>query len=300
MNVERSEAIARAALIVNVGSRSGRTGLRTALAEFDRLGVRPRAVHDVRDPKALVAATKDAIAKGCELVIVGGGDGTATSVCGLFRESRSTLALIPLGTGNSFARSLGLPLDVRGAVEAIAMRESREIDLGIVDGIAFANYAAVGLSANVAGSTPARLKAIFGPAAYVAIGFFATRRHRAFHCKVYVDEESEPRFDGPSHQIVIANGRYFGTTPLLPDATLNDGVLSVFAIAGAHRSAVIRFWLHVLGGADTRALPEGNWFSAQRLRVETTPVRDIEVDGQALARTPAEFSVSRHAIRVLA
>ena len=300
MDVERSQAIAGAAFVVNVGSRSGRKGLRVALSEFDRLGVRPQAVYDVRDAKTLVSATRDAIAQGRSLVIVGGGDGTATSVCGLFRNSASTLALIPLGTGNSFARSLGLPLNVRGAVEAIAMRASREIDLGIVNGIPFANYAAIGLSANVAGSTPARLKALFGPAAYVAIGFFATRRHRPFRCVIRVDDDTAARFDGSSHQIIIENGRYFGTAPLVPDATLNDGVLTTFAIAGAHRSAVIRFWLRMLGGANTRELPEGHCFSATRLRVETTPERDIEVDGQTLARTPAEFSVLRRAIRVLA
>lgn len=287
-------------MIVNVGSRSGRRGLRDALAEFVLLGVKPKTICDVDDAKALVAATKKAIASGCELVIVGGGDGTATSICGLFMNTQATLALLPLGTGNSFARSLGLPLEVRGAVEAIAMRGTRRIDLGIVNGIPFANYAAIGLSANVAGSTPARLKAIFGPAAYIAIGFFQTRRHRPFFCRLYAGDETTPRFDGPTHQVVLANGRYFGTTPILPDATLDDGVISTFAISGARRRGVIRFWLHVLGGADTRELEEGNWFSSDRVRVESTPSRDIEIDGQTLAKTPAQFSVARRAIAILA
>lgn len=300
MTPERAAAIADAALIVNVGSRSGRRGLRDALAEFDRIGVRPKTVYDVENALALAHATRNAVASGCGLVIVGGGDGTATSVCGFFMHSDAMLGLLPLGTGNSFARSLDLPLDVRGAVEAIASREPRRIDIGIVNGIPFANYAAIGLSANVAGSTPARLKAIFGPAAYIAIGFFQTRLHRPFRCRLYADGESTPRFDGPTHQVVLANGRFFGTTPILPDATLDDGVISTFAIAGAHRNTVVRFWLHVLSGADTREFPEGQWFSAERVRVETKPRRRIEVDGQALAKTPAEFSVARRAISVLA
>ena len=296
----RAAAISHAALIVNIGSRSGRRGLHDALAEFDRLGVRPKTIYDVDDARALVSATKKAIESGCELVIVGGGDGTATSICGFFMNCDTILGLLPLGTGNSFARSLELPLDVRGAVDVIATRAPRRIDLGIVNGIPFANYAALGLSANVAGSTPARLKAIFGPAAYIAIGFFATREHRPFVCRLFADDETVPRFEGPTHQVVLANGRYFGTAPILPEAEIDDGVISTFAIAGAHRRGIVGFWLKVLSGADTRELPEGTWFSSERVRVETTPIREVEVDGQALTKTPALFSVAKSAISVLA
>jgi diacylglycerol kinase family enzyme len=86
------------------------------------------------------------------MVIVGGGDGTLSSNIDYFKDRDTVFAILPLGTANSFARSLHMPLDLDGAVEVIAHGEPSRIDLGCINGDYFGNSAAIGLSPLIAKS----------------------------------------------------------------------------------------------------------------------------------------------------
>src|SRR3546814_5540285 len=76
-------------------------------------------------------------------------------------------ALLPLGTANSFARTLGIPLDLDGAIRTIATGRRRRIDLGMIDGDYFANAAAIGLSPMIGDSVPHKLKKYLGRVGYL-------------------------------------------------------------------------------------------------------------------------------------
>jgi diacylglycerol kinase-like protein len=98
-----------------------------------------------------------AIARGNKLIVVGGGDGTLSAIVDYFAYQNVVVGLLPLGTGNSFARSLGIPLSLEGAIEGITNGKVVDIDLGKVDGDYFANVASIGFSAEVARKTSRRL-----------------------------------------------------------------------------------------------------------------------------------------------
>ena len=86
-------------------------------------------------------------------------------------SARDTVfAFLPLGTANSFARTLGIPLDLDGAIDVIANGVARRIDLGCIDGDYFANAAAMGLSPLIAETVPHKLKKYLGMARLCAVG----------------------------------------------------------------------------------------------------------------------------------
>ena len=104
------------------------------------------------------------------MVIVGGGDGTLSSTIDFFKARETVFALLPLGTANSFARALGIPSDLDGAVDVIAQGIPRRIDLGCIDGDYFGNAAAIGLSPLIARTVPHKLKRYLGAGRLRALG----------------------------------------------------------------------------------------------------------------------------------
>jgi len=135
----------RAMLVVNGMSRSGEAAFEEARDKLTAAGIELIDAHVVQNPEIMEPVVKAAIAK-APMVIVGGGDGTLSSVVDHFVGSDTVFGVLPLGTANSFARTLGLPLDLDGAIEVIAHGRRKRIDLGIINGDYFANAAALGLS----------------------------------------------------------------------------------------------------------------------------------------------------------
>ncbi len=121
------------------------------------------------------AAVKQAI-KRAPMVIVGGGDGSLSSNIDHFLGKDTIFALLPLGTANSFARTLGIPLDLDGAIEVILTGEPRQIDLGCINGDHFLNAAALGPRAQGRGKRAARAQAHRSAGSDICCGRAGRRR----------------------------------------------------------------------------------------------------------------------------
>jgi len=122
----------QAILIVNAMSRKGEATFDEAREKLKGAGVKLIEAHAVTDPEKMDATIKGAIAK-APMVIVGGGDGSLSSNVDHFVGQGTVFAVLPLGTANSFARTLGLPLDLDGAIDVIANGRRKRIDLGLID-----------------------------------------------------------------------------------------------------------------------------------------------------------------------
>ncbi|MBY0514894.1 MAG: hypothetical protein K2P78_13385, partial [Gemmataceae bacterium] len=135
----------RALLVVNRGSRSGEASHAAAVRHLTRLG------FDLVDaaPQAPVADAIRTHAAGVELVVLGGGDGTLNAAADALAAAGKPVGVLPLGTANDLARTLGLPTDLAAAAQVIADGHTRRIDLGRVNGRPFFNVASIGLSVAV-------------------------------------------------------------------------------------------------------------------------------------------------------
>ncbi len=284
----------RIALIVN--SRSGRAG---RAAEIPGLlaerGLDVRHFWAVEDERELRRRVKQAVDAGASLVIVGGGDGSMTTAADVLAKKKTVLGVLPLGTGNSFARTIGLDEDLDVAIDAILQRRVECVDLGRVNGTYFANFATIGLSAEIAGSASRSLKRAIGAAAYVVGGVVPFTKAAPFRVNIKWDGGKQ-KFD--THQIVIASGRYFGHQPISPEATALDHRLAVFTTTGLSHLEIVRTYL-ALGLGVQDSLPDAIAFSAHEIRIKAKPKQLISIDGNALGETPARFKVVPRALNVI-
>ncbi len=284
-----------AVMIGNLRSRRTAELFARARHALAQGGISVLESQTVRDGKDMRERVRKAVKAGHELVIVAGGDGSLTSVVGFFAHQSTVLGVLPFGTGNSFAKSLGIAATVEEAVEVIVSGKVAKVDLGIVNDTYFANFATIGLSSTIGRSTPAALKKVFGPAAYGLAGIGPTLTSRAFEAKLRWDDH---KLSVSTHQLIIANGRYYGFTPILPNATIVDGTLSVFTTNGLSRWDVAKMFVALSRGDQTQ-LENAEYFSTKEVTIKTKPRQSLDVDGEALGKTPARFSIARAALKVM-
>ncbi len=282
-------------MIGNLRSRRTAELYSQAQKALERRGIAIVESATVRDAAALRTRVGAAVKAGHQLIVVAGGDGSLTSIVGYFAHQDAVLGVLPFGTGNSFAKSLGIAPSVEQAVDVIAGGKMMRVDLGIVNGTYFANFATIGLSSKIARSTPAALKKVFGPAAYVLAGIGPTATSNAFEAKLRWEHRKQTVC---THQLIVANGRYYGFTPLLPDATITDGTLSVFTTNGLSRWDVARMFIALARG-DQTSLTNAEYFSTKEITIKNKPKQYLDIDGEALGSSPPHFSLARAALKVM-
>jgi YegS/Rv2252/BmrU family lipid kinase len=249
----------------------------------------------VRRRRALKKRIQQAVKEGAKVIVVIGGDGTQTAAVGELVHSDCALAVVPAGTGNSFAYTLGIKDDLDAAIETIVSGKEIAIDVGIVNGTYFANFASIGLIADAANRTPRGLKRIIGPVAYGIAAIQSFFRDKPFELRV---KSNGQKLTLTTHQAIIASGRYFGWQPLTPQASVRDGHLAFFAAEGDRAQDVIATNAALLRGDQTQ-LERAHFFSAPEIRIKTKPKEPLNIDGHALGKTPATFCIAPKALRVL-
>jgi len=284
-----------AVLIVNTGSRRGERSFNAARAGLEARGIHVVESYPVRAGAQLPKLVERTIAAGHRLVVVGGGDGTLSSAVGAFAYADAALGVLPLGTGNSFAQTLTIPQDLGHALDIIAGGNVVDVDLGVVNEAYFSNVATIGLSANVARRTPRWLKRILGPAAYVVIGVVQTFQHNAFIATI---DDGERVVQLDTHQIIVANGRVFGATPITADAHVDNRSFAIVTLRGKSRWQVARLWLALLSGRINQ-LHDATGAKRSQCTITTVPPQYIDVDGEVVTQTPGCFSIAAEALRVL-
>jgi YegS/Rv2252/BmrU family lipid kinase len=282
-------------VVLNRRSRRTRSDAARVLELLHRHGVRVAAVHVAEDHDELRAHVKRAAKAGTYAVLAGGGDGTMAHAVDALAHRDTILGVLPLGTGNSFARSLGLdPNDLDGAVRAVASGHVQRVDLGRVNGTYFANFATIGISSAIAGSTARPVKRWSGALAYAAAAIRPLGTHRAFRARI---RWPGGRLDLRTQDIIIANGRFFGATPLAPDASLRDGRLTLYVNADPSRGGAILTYLALLLKRQS-ARPGAHVISAEEFTIRARAKQRIALDGSLFEKTPARLRVAREALRV--
>jgi YegS/Rv2252/BmrU family lipid kinase len=284
-----------ATVICRLSSRHGLAYYQRLQHELPERGVQIVEAHMVRRRKELKKRIRQAVKSGATLIIVIGGDGTQTAAVGELAHKNCALAVVPAGTGNSFAFSLGIKDDLDGAIETIANGKEIRVDVGIVNGTYFANFATIGLIADAANRTPRDLKRIIGPLAYGLTAIRSFLREKPFELRVKWKSET---LKIVTHQAIVASGRYFGWQPLTPQASLRSGDLAFFAAAGDKPQDVIATNAALLRGDQTQ-LEHAHYFSAPKIKIKTSPKQPLNIDGHALGTTPATFKLAPRALRVL-
>ncbi|MHB0935625.1 MAG: diacylglycerol/lipid kinase family protein [Armatimonadota bacterium] len=284
-----------AVLVVNARSRSGARYFYRIYDALQRHGVEVIAAYPVRDPARLLPVTRRAIRQDSHLVVVGGGDGTISAVADAFVGTDTVMGVIPLGTGNSSAHTLGIPHSIKRAVECILCGTVAEVDLGKIGDDYFMNVVSIGLTAESARRTPDKLKKILGKLAYLIAGSRVVLRHQPFQCRIRLDGRL---ISVQARQVIIANGRYFGETMLSPEASIQNGLLTIYTVEETGRWGLVwrLFRFLILRKPGLPGLPPLN---ATEVWIDTDPPQPVDIDGEAMATTPVHLTVAPRAVKVL-
>jgi diacylglycerol kinase family enzyme len=239
----------------------------------------PTEVRQPADPDALDAALTDLDGR---VPVVAGGDGSLHLVVNRLRSlgrlGQVTVGLLPLGTGNDFARAAGLPLDPLAAAGALTTAQPRRFDLLEDDtGRVVVNAAHAGLGAEAAVAA-ADHKPRLGPLAYPLGALLAGLREGGWALRVSVD--GTPYAAGERLLMVgVANGPTIGGgTPLCPTARADDGRLDVVVVVAAGPAARAGFAAALRAGAHLDR-DDVHHRQGTRVQVSGEPVRH-DVDGE--------------------
>lgn len=256
-------------------------------------------------PGHAVDLVSRAVERGCWHVLAVGGDGTVNECAnGIFRQRAAptaevTLGVMPIGTGNDWARTHRIPKDYAGVAALMADGASRLQDVGIAtftDGSVrhFINVAGLGFDAHVVESLPDRT---LGPLAYLVglakglLGYRAVSLGLTF---------AERRIDARAFVLFFAIGRYCGSgMNVAPMAEVDDGLFDITLIQDLSRWEVLKSLRRLFDGTllthpMVLALREAEG------AVEAATTQPVEADGELIGHAPVRFSILPRALRVLA
>lgn len=277
-------------LLVNLGSRRGAASLPAAVQALGAAGLRVTPLP-TREPHSAEVILRAEVERGAPLVIVGGGDGTLSHAARVLARTGTALGILPLGTGNTFARSVGVPLDLPGAVRVTVQGQAAAVDVGTLNGRPFLNSVALGLSAEIARSLTPGLKRRLGLLAWPVAGARVLGRHRALDLTL-TSPGGTLRLH--THQLLVANGRYVaGPLRAAAHASVADRQLDVLVFGQGRLVSLLQ-----AGALWTLGRPALE-FSAPQVTVQTHGRACwASVDGEVAAYTTLALSVEATALRV--
>jgi len=228
------------AVVAHIGSTLG-GGLQELREVLAAQGVRDPLWYEVRDIRTASEWARRARAEGADLVLVWGGDGTVQRCIHGLANTGATIAIMPAGTGNLLAANLGIPTDLRKAVDITLHGVRRPLDTGCVNGERFAVMAGAGFDAFMLRDAGRGLKRRLGPAAYLWSGALNLSAPTV-GASVVVD--GEPFFRGELSCVLMANvGKVMGGIEAFEEAEPDDGILELGVFTAKNRVQ----WTRTLG-----------------------------------------------------
>jgi diacylglycerol kinase (ATP) len=268
----------------------------------DELASRPQVrLIETQRPAEIDAGLKEFAE--AETIVAAGGDGTIHQVLNAMHRAgcKATLGVLPLGTGNNFCRTLGIPLELTAAVDLLTTGERRLVDLGVVRAgnqtSMFVNLVAGGNSVQVNEMVTEEVKATWGPFCYLRGAIEKLGDLQGYDALICFDDGPEQQFD--IWNILIANGRTVGVgIAVAPLANPEDGLLDVILIPNTTLLDAAAMTAELIAGDYLSH--EGVVFQrARRVAFRATPHTDLAVDGEILSGEAYEIEVLPQALRVI-
>ncbi|WP_029653193.1 diacylglycerol/lipid kinase family protein [Marinobacter daepoensis] len=232
-----------------------------------------------------------------DYLLAAGGDGTVNGVALLCLRTGATLAVLPSGTANDFARNLGIPSDPAEVARLVAEGVVEMIDVAEFDDRIYLNVAHIGLGTLPSRKASSPTKKLFGRFSYVATLFRQLGAQRGFHARIQTDSSV---VQGRWLSIAVATGAYFGGGHEIPEASANDGLLDVIAVKPRPLPQLLLAFLMVkLNGKTPRRTSTVIQMKGCWCQVETSRPKTVTVDGDVAGKTPFRATCRPRVIRVI-
>ena len=284
----------RALMLLNPNARRGAL----AVSQVDRLQAQGVSiVLEQFQSREEMTADIERQAANFDMVIVCGGDGTIASAAPAVLKTGLPMGILPLGTANDLARTLGIPFNLEAAADVIARGKPRRIDVGTVNGFPFFNVASLGLAVDVAERLTPQDKKQWGALGYAFRAAQVLAAARPFSAVI---KSKRQRMRVRTLQIAVGNGRHYGGgTVIHEDARIDDGHLDLYSLDPKS------VWKLALMFDAFRRGRHGAWEEVETSQctdfwVHTRKPMPINTDGDLVTQTPAHFRVHPRAVEVFA
>jgi lipid kinase YegS len=233
---------------------------------------------------------REALERGAERIIAGGGDGTDAIIGKGNEKPAVTLGVFPLGTANDFARGCGLPFgDLTECLRIACSRDGRPIDVGVMNKRHFINVASMGFGAEITATTPVQLKKALGGGAYTLMGMVKAMNLTPYTGRLMLPGQ-EP-IEGNILFGAVGNNHFAGGGfDIAPNARLDDGLLDLTAIM--HSPS---FSLRDLARELDDPMNPDNRFVAYRqlpkFTIEADQKLHCNLDGEPVSKKKLKFNI---------
>ncbi len=297
----------RTALVLNPGAgasvlaeqKTYEGSLETALVEMMRgQGIEPEIYYtSIEDSGREIAA--QLAAEHVELVIAVGGDGTIHSVAHGLIGSESVLGIIPAGTMNNLARSLGIPEKLEDACALFINGEARAIDVGRINQHVFLEVAGVGLEAALFPSAEeVKSRGLLSTFTGMLHGLRALLAFKPPKMSLTFDNQMPRTYR--AMQVTVCNAPYYGPhLNVAEEIYMNDGWLDVVIYTKFKKIEYIRHAISITKGRRVLT-PKIIRRRAKTLRISTSHSETVEVhaDGTVHGSTPVDITIIPAALKV--
>jgi diacylglycerol kinase (ATP) len=247
-------------------------------------------------PEDLVRIAAESSRGGYDRVVVCGGDGTVNLAVREFDLAKGTLAIVPTGSGDDFAKVMGIPRNVRRACDVAIGGAVREVDVALANGIRYLGVAGLGFDSEVADFANRNARFLRGSAVYLYAIFRVLPRFTPR--PVEIRTENGTRSESIMFAAVGNTRQYGGGIRITPDAAVDDGLLDLCLVHETTRMELLK----TLPKAYTGAHVKSAFVEMARGRVfhfSSDTAMAVYADGEPLTRTPVSFGLEEGKLRVV-
>jgi len=240
-------------------------------------------------PDDLVRIAAESSRAGYDRVVVCGGDGTLNLAVREFDLEKGTLALIPTGSGDDFAKVTGVPRHIRRACDNVLDGQVREVDVALANNLRYLGVAGLGFDSEVAEYANRNVKFLRGSAVYLYAIFRVLPKFTPRPVRLRTENGSR---DLEIMFAAVGNTRqYGGGIRITPDAVIDDGLLDLCIVHRTTRAQLLK----TLPKAYTGAHVKSSFVEMGRGRefhFESELAMAVYADGEPLTRTPVSFGLA--------
>lgn len=283
------------AAVVNLRSRTGKESLAKAEIALRNAGAKLAFCEGFATQDQLDSLAERALRQGAVRLVAGGGDGTMGPVAEICLEKGLQLGLLPLGTANSYARELNIPLRLEDAARCAISPHVRMLDVGRIPHRHFVHQLSLGLSTRISSALRKQDKRRLGRLVYVQALYRGWTDHRPFDLTL---KAPEMEWQGWALQVVLAVGRtHAGPFPVAPDASMDSGELAGYLVPAAGQAALMKLaWQLAAGGtAWPSVVPR---LRGTTFHLHASPAVKVVADGDFSDYTPVTVECLPRALPV--
>lgn len=248
-------------------------------------------------PADLVRIAAESSRAGYDRVVVCGGDGTVNLAIREFDLAHGTLAVIPTGSGDDFAKVMGIPRNIRRACDVVLDGTVREVDVALANDIRYLGVAGLGFDSEVADFANRNVKFLRGSAVY----FYAILRvlPRFTPRPVRIRTGEGTREVNIMFAAIGNTRQYGGGIRITPDAVIDDGLLDLCVVHETTRMELLKTLPKAYTGAH-RNSPFVEMSQGRAFEFSSDTAMAVYADGEPLTRTPVSFGLATEKLRVIA